>query len=158
MVEWCCSKPKVKWLCSTPALIWPGEMNWLYTNGDMTCCALVLVWMVIWTCSEPALDWNGDMNLLCTSAWLQWWYEFILADAWLKCVLCIADFLCHTELSAEAVWLFSGYRRELALFNEVFLTWFVVTTRVAMSQANLLMTWTWNVEQGNIGCRSSPGC
>ena len=113
-----------------------------------------MIEMVIWICSEPALDWNGNMNLLCTSAWLKWWYEFILANAWLKCVRCIADFLCHTELSAEAVWLFSGYRRELALFYEVFLFWFVVTTRVAMSQANLLMTWTWNVEQVNIGCRS----
>ena len=52
-------RPKVKRLRSTPTLIWPGEMNWLYTDGDM--------------------------NLLCTCACLIWWYELVYANAWLEC-------------------------------------------------------------------------
>ena len=81
--------------------------------------------------SLPTLDWNACDVLLTFCVILNW-----------------------VQSEHLAMWLFSGYRRELALFNEVFVIWFVVTTRVAMSQANLLMTWTWNVEQVNIGCRS----
>ena len=96
MVEWCCSKPKVKWLCSTPALIWPGEMNWLYTNRDMTCCALVLVWY-------------GDMNLFWTSVWLKWWYEFALHQRLIKMVIWIYPCQRLIETRAMYCWLFVSY-------------------------------------------------
>ena len=81
--------------------------------------------------SLPTLDWNACDVLLTFCVILNW-----------------------VQSEHLAMWLFSGYRRELALFYEVFLFWFVVTTRVAMSQADLLITWPWNVEQVNIGCRS----
>ena len=173
MVEWCCSKPKVKWLCSTPALIWPGEMNWLYTNGDMTCCALVLVWY-------------GDMNLFWTSAWLKWWYEFALHQRLIKMVIWICPyqrliemrskwkydwltgvycwFLSHTELIAE--WTSGHVIVRWLLERTCLIQWSFSNlvcyddtgshefSKFACDINSFFLQVSWNVEQINIGCRS----
>ena len=82
MVEWCCSRPKVKWLCSTPALIWPGKMNWLY-------------------------QWWHD--LLCTCACLKWWYEFVPNQRLIKMVIWIYPCRRLIEMRAMYCWLFVSY-------------------------------------------------
>ena len=137
-------------------LTWRNELALHQWWHDLLCTCACLKWwyelvlnqrligMVIWICSAPALDYNGDMNLSLPT--LDWNACDVLLTF---CVI-----LNWVQSEHLDMWLFSGYRRELALFYEVFLFWFVVTTRVAMSQADLLMTWTWNVEQLNIGCRS----